>query len=487
MPVTWSPEQWLVYLQNGLDARLPMLQTYENYYRGQHPMAFATAKFKEAFGSLLETFSDNWCGLIVDAAVERLQVQGFRFGGSQADDDAWAMWQVNQLDAESIKLHTESVKLGIAYTLVDPLAPIGAVPRITVEHPSQVIVAHDKGDPSRRLAALKRYTDIDGTTRATVYLPDSIHRYVARIGGDAMSPQQTPLGIWVPGSLSSTLVAGRWELDEQRANNLGAVPVVPVLNNPGMMDLNGVSDLRPALRLNDAANKFFMDMMVTSEYAAFPQRVLLGVDPPEDPVTHEPMPPDLVASASRTWFLTGGDGGNPSATQFQAADLSNFVNAMDLVMQHMSAQTRTPAHYLLAKLVNIGADALKAAETGLIFRCKRKHIDYADAHEETMRLSFRGIGDRQRGAYSRAETIWASPETINPMVEAQAATQRRAVGVPLEVLWEELGYSPTQISRMVSLAGLPDRPPPGATTAQTPSPGQSQPTAPAIGQVPATP
>jgi hypothetical protein len=60
--------------------------------------------------------------LVVESSVERLKVQGFRFGKSvfEADDDAWAIWQENDLDAESDMAHTEAVKLGEAYWLVAP-------------------------------------------------------------------------------------------------------------------------------------------------------------------------------------------------------------------------------------------------------------------------------------------------------------------------------------------------------------------------------
>jgi hypothetical protein len=49
-----------------------------------------------------------------------------------------------------------------------------------------------------------------------------------------------------------------------------------------------------------------------------------------------------------------------------------------------------------------------------------------------------------------------------------AAVKKRTLGVPLEELWLELGYTPEQIVDMKRLAGLPDRPPPGATTTNVP-------------------
>lgn len=85
------------------------------------------------------------------------------------------IWQRNGLDAESPIAHTEAVKCGEAALLVAP-SPTGA--RITVENPSQVIVATSPADRRVRLAALKRWVEDDGRLRANVYLPDATYRYV---------------------------------------------------------------------------------------------------------------------------------------------------------------------------------------------------------------------------------------------------------------------------------------------------------------------
>jgi hypothetical protein len=456
MPVTFTPEEWLTKLEMALDARLPLIELYENYYDGKHETEFATEKFNQAFGDLFETFSDNWCGLIVDAAAERLRVQGFGFGQDTADDDAWSMWQMNALDAESLKAHTDAIKCGVSYIMVDPSAPEGVTsPKITVEHPSQVIVAHDRADKRIRLAALKRWRELDGTDRCTLFLPNRIYRFRTRMAGAG----QSIMGLYLPPSVERA-TGGRWELDETFENRLGIVPVIPLTNNPGSLKTEGVSDLKPAIALNNAANKFFMDMMVASEFAAYPQRVILGITVPDDPVTGKPNV-DLVASVSRTWVFENPEG---RVEQFAAADLANYVTALDTTIQHIAAQTRTPPHYLLAKMVNLSADALLAAETGLVHRVKRKHIDFSDSWEEAMRLAFRIRGDQRRGSMMEAETLWSNPETHSPAMISNALVQERTLGVPFETLWSKLGYSPQQIKDFKTLTGLPDRPPPGATT-----------------------
>src|SRR5262245_2433231 len=150
-----TPSDWADILSARLDAQMLRAGVYEAYYNGDHPLQFATSKFKEAFGNLFSAFADNWCPIVVDAPVERLRIIGFRQRGQEtADTDAWKIWQANGLDVESVIAHTEAGKCGDAYLLVDPN---GGDPRITVEHSSQVIVATDPGDRRNRPAALKRW------------------------------------------------------------------------------------------------------------------------------------------------------------------------------------------------------------------------------------------------------------------------------------------------------------------------------------------
>ena len=97
--VKGSPEWWLDELYGRMLARRATIDKYEAYYAGRHKLAFATPKFRDTFGNLFKAFADNWCDLIVEASVERLEVQGFRLGDSQeADDAAWEVWQRNYLD-----------------------------------------------------------------------------------------------------------------------------------------------------------------------------------------------------------------------------------------------------------------------------------------------------------------------------------------------------------------------------------------------------
>ena len=87
-----------------------------------------------------------------------------------------------------------------------------------------------------------------------------------------------------------------------------------------------------------------------------------------------------------------------------------------------------------------------------------------------MRLAFLSRGDLIRGRAFDAQTLWRDPENRSMGEVVDAQVKLRTIGVPLEILWERAGFTPQEVERMKRLAGLPDRPPAGATTANVPSP-----------------
>lgn len=430
--------QWLTFLEARLDVQARRAGVYRDYYDGRHPTSFTTAKFQRVFGNLFSGFADNWLQIVVDAAVERLGVMGFRFGADVADARAWEFWQASGMDAEIVKAFTESVKCGESYLLVESLA--GRLPRITVEHSSQMTVAYDESDRSTRLAALKRWAGDDGHWYATLWLPEMIVRYRSLKAMRAAT------------AFTSVEWVARPERPAER-NALGVVPVVALANNPDML-LGGTSDMQPGIPLNRAINKLCSDLMVGSEFTSFPQRWATGLEVPRLSDGQPDGQAMLKAAMGTVWSSA-----NPDAKfgSLPVGDVKQHVAPIEMFVQHMAAQTRTPPHYLLSQIVNVSGEALQGAETGLVSRVRRKQVGFADALEEVVRLCFALDGDAEKAAQLDAETIWRDPESRSPGVIADSLVKKAQIGVPLEVLWEEAGYSPVQIARMRRLKGLPVR------------------------------
>jgi hypothetical protein len=383
-------------MSDALVTRMPLIAQSMSYYRGDHRIAFATSKWRDTFGMLFNELSDNWSQIVVDCAVERLKVEGFRFGPGDdtADDEAWQLWQENYLDADSIVAHTQACMTGITYLLVTP-TDNPDVPRISVESPEQVITFNDPRDRRKRLAGLKTWLDEDGIGRAVLYMPDHFVMY--------MRPKR----------------ARTWVLDgEPVVNPIGVVPVVPMLNNPNVLG-DGMSDLTVMVSLQDAINKLLADLLVNSEYVAFPQRYVTGLNLPIDPETGKVYDRTkfaqlFLSGVNRVWVAEPNPKTGNNDVQFGSLPSENgagYVAQIEMLVQHIAAQTRTPPHYLTAGLGQWpSGDSLKASEAGLVAKVHRKQITFGEAWEEALRLAFAYRGDDARAHASQVETIWADPE-----------------------------------------------------------------------------
>jgi len=426
-----TPEAWRDLLEHRLHKRWSEWQTFDRYYEGDHRVSKWLTATQAAFrgtvlGQLLNDLTDNYMTLVVDAPAERCRVQCFRFG-DDSDEEAWSIWQANGLDAQANMVHTEAIKLGEAYWMVQP-SPDG--PLITSEHPSQVIVAHAPGNRRKRLAALKKWTDGEDIY-ANVYLPEGIVKY------------QT-----TEDQLRDHVESRRWTVVESAPNPLGEVPIVPVPNNPSMLR-GGRSDLAyGALSLQDQITKTVVDLLIGSEYHGLPQRVLLGVEPPRDE-NGKPIPFEQAAK-SRLWYF-GNE--NAKAHEFSQADLGALRDSIDGYIGDLAAQTRIPIYYFRpAAISNISAEALIGLDAGLVSKTNDKKDAFGEGHEEAMRLAFKSLdpNDPRAGA-TDSETIWKDTESRSQAQLTDAVMKEVAMGLPFEAALEKLGYSPQAISRVKTM------------------------------------
>jgi hypothetical protein len=445
-----SAASHLERLTTALAQRQKLLGAYDDYYNGKQRLAFATSKFREAFGTLFREFSDNWCGIVVDASAERLQVEGFRFTASdweRGDDDAWLIWQRNALDAQADLAHVEAIKVGTSYIDVGPDPSDASLALIEVVPAQQAIVQLDPARPTRRLAGLRAWVDDkERRERCVVYEPDQVTWYSR--DPDAQSSE------WLRDGTSSG------------SNALGVVPLIPMPNNPGLLYRAGRSDLAPVIPLQDAVNKLVSDMLVASEFAAFRQRWATGIEiPTVDPDTGAPLTNGFVAAVDRVW-ASENDGA--SFGSFDVTDLSNYVQAIENMIQHLAAQTRTPPHYLTAGMGQWpSGESLKASETGLVSKVQRKMRVFGEAWEQAMRLAFQIEGDKTHADDAQCEVIWRNPETRSQAETVDAATKLASIGVPEVALWEYIGATPQQIARWTELREAQPTPlPAGATVSE---------------------
>lgn len=481
-PTEGSPEWWLRRLLARLDARRGELSLWTDYYENRHPLSFFDEAIRERFGHRFARFASNFCALVVDGFAERLEVQGFRFAEQTGDEDVWAIWQENNLDAWSQTAHTDALVKGIAYALVDPN---DGDPRITIEDAFDSIVEPDPRDNRKRLAALKRWLDpTDGRLIVMVYLPDTIYKYrsvkswpvttenwLPQYGVLVNGPTETgPSGsaqqVSVPaGGLEPYQPPGdsEWPL----RNSLGVVPMVRLPNRPRLSGAfaDGRSEIQPITSNQDLVNYYRAMAVVAARYLAMPQRYAINLETDIDAKTGQPKPP-FKAGLADLWVVPPLEEDDPRATQaanqvtlgqFAPADLSPYVTLIQKEIDAIASITRMPYWYLMGEPQNVppSGESLISSEAALVRKVRSGRIFLGEGWEEVMRVALKAKSD-PRSTYQQAETIWANPATMNLAAVTDAIIKQRSVGlIDDETGREMLGYSPLQRKRIREVNPIP--------------------------------
>lgn len=446
---------WLNRLSQRMLTRNGPMQLYMNYYVGNHrfgPLAF---RIKMLMGSYFERINVNYCEKVVDTLVERLEVTGFRTtAGQETDDGAWKIWQRNAMDQEFAKgLRQGAVKSEFSLS-VWPNKKGEA--RIRVEDPMLMIVATEPENRRERRAALKRWYDVDyGKWLATLYMPDAIYKFEAYSSPGDPSVQQfweqeywtqlSPWQTWIP-----RLSAGR---DWIVPNDYGVVPVIPFPNKPDLLGV-GTSELRNVVPIQDKINKLNFDLLLASEFAAFPQKWITNFNLERDPNTGEIKEPFKIAVDSLV-TAPPPEAGEPEAKfgEFAAADLKNWITPLDNCLQQIAVISSLPPHVLLGNSgVFPSGESLRAAETGLTQKARDKQRDDSEPLEEVMRLAALMEKNDSLANSDELETIWRDPETRVLAATMDAITKQAALRVPKHGLWEQIpGVDPTVIAHWDAL------------------------------------
>ena len=436
-----SPEWWLRRLFSELIARRPAIEKATDYYDGEHNLGFQSQRFREAFGGLFRAFADNWCEVVIDAAEERLNVEGFRVGDTpEGDKDAWRIWQANDMDGQSQLAHTDALVTGVSY-VIPWVSKDPTTPEITVGNAHDVIVeCHPKMHRQRR-AGLRIWGDEWGYDHAELFLPDGVHLFRS-------ANERTGMPVWDAAQVT-------WVSEGFQDNPLGVVPVIPLPNRPRIRSskrgIIAQSEIKTIIPLQDAVNKMVADLLVGSEKHALPARWATGLELDTDPSTNEPVKPKVDTAS-----LLVSESSDASFGTFQPADLRNFVVAIDMLIQHIASLSRTPPHYLNASADRLSGESIKAAETGLVAKVRRKMRFFGEGWEEAMRLSGQLAGIDHLASATDAEVIWADPESRTESQHVDSVLKQKDLGVPEEILWEQLGYSPQEIARIKAIKAADD-------------------------------
>lgn len=418
-----------------LAGRADAYRKAKSYYNGKHRLAFATEKFRNAFGDLFEKFADNLMPPVVDAVKDSLQIVGFNVeaGEQGMADEAWKIWQRGRMGRRAGQVHKEALRAGDAYLIVWPNRD-----GQPVFHPNKAhlcTVNYDEEDSERVVSAVKVWHRADKRYRLNVFFPDRIEKFVTR--------QSQPNGM-----PESAKAFERFEVEGEvwpLENPYGVVPVFHFANNADIGEA-GRSELTDVMPLQDALNKAVLDKMVAMEFASFPQRYAIGLEVESDPVSGKPINP---FQGVERWITVAND--NAKFGQFEGANLEQFLKVQDGFRMEIARVSGTPLHYFFLQDGNVpSGEALKTIEKRFLKKIEDRQGSFGQVWEDIISLALRMSEENVLDVSSdvRLFTQWADAAPASQKEKLESLLLKQDLGVDEEQLLIEAGYGLKDIQAM---------------------------------------
>jgi hypothetical protein len=338
-------------------------------------------------------------------------------------------------------VQTDALVTGSSFLLVQPDEANATGVSMTAESPLEAAVLYEPGNRRRRLAGYKRFPEVPGEPGRNIEV--------------LITPDQ--IVTWSPWTTAP-------QVAPNPAGTVGLIELVPQPRTVGWPR----SELAPAIDIQNRIQTILFNRCVAMDYGAFRQIWATGIRIARDvaksadgsETVRVVRPFDIGSNRLLTNENQDGRFG-----AFQESTLSGYLASVEQDVTMLAAITQTPAHYLTGHLVNLSADAIKAAETGLVAKVRRRSVHLGEGYEEAIRLALQLAGS-PAAVDTSAEVIWQDFETRSEGQRVDALVKMATLGVPRVVLWEKWGASPQEIERWESL--LEDEPDPAPAPVPAP-------------------
>lgn len=391
--------------------------TLFKYAEGDQPLKYTSERLIEAFRNIDAKFQQNWCSVIIDAALDRLVLSGWNVKDKQSDAMIDDLYKNGKIALEAYDAHRAAMITGESYIIAWKNE---SELEVYYNDPRLCAVFYDGANPKRPVFAAKWWRDGQRYWHLTLYYPDHFEYYITSKqfkGGD------------LPASAAS-FVKGNPDQDK---NEYGIIPVFHF-----RVARNGKGDLANVTSLQDAVNKLLSDMMVAAEYGAFKQRwVISNADVSA-----------LKNGPNEIWEVpTGESGEHAQVGQFEETPLENFLDAMDKLANSMAIISRTPKHYFYNAGADVSGEALLAMDAPLVKKVKQREANFDPTWRELASFLFR-LNGKDIPA-SEVECVWASPESVQPETQAKTLLTNTQAGVPLVTAARWSGRTQAEIDQML--------------------------------------
>jgi hypothetical protein len=402
---------------------LPEREMFIDYYDGVHRLAFASEKFVNTFGETLKRMRENLCPIVVDAPADRMEVINFSSGENKdTSTRAWEIWQRELMELNSGEVHREAFKCRDAYLIV--WGDENNEAKFYLQDSRQCALIKDE-NTGKVLYGAKLWKLADERIRLTLYYPERIEKWVT----------QNKKKEGITGQLKAAAFIPYTEADEipETPNPYNIIPMFHFEAEPILVN---------AMPIQDRLNKTICDELVAQEFAGYPQRYAVGLEPPVNAITGNKEIP-FKAGVDRLWFS---EDSNTKFGEFQTADLEQFIKVEDAARLSMARVTGTPLHFFSFTTSDaISGEALKTLESRFTKRVKRTCLAHGAIWAQAMKLALTIEGT---SIDSSLTVQWESPEqrSESEMLN-NLGLKKEILEIPVDILREECGYSVEDIAK----------------------------------------
>lgn len=413
-----------------LAAKKRLYDNLWNYYEGEQPLIYSRERLREIFSEINARFTQNWCAVVVDSALERIQFREYTVSDNEtAEEKLRAVSDANELTLVADDVHMAALVCGEAFVIAE-LSEDG--PQAYYNDPRLCHVFYESSNPRKMRFAAKWWQDDNEFVRMNLYYPDRIEYYVTRSeavlpDGRAMSPENAPSVVQNADALipADPPVA---------SSEYSRIPIFHFRRDHRAIRSELVNIIEP----QDGLNKLLNDMMVAAEFGAFKQRWI---------ITQAEIG-KLKNNPSEIWRIPPAADGDQPVTlgEFSPTDLNNYLVGIDKFANAIAIISRTPKHYFMNVAGAPSGESLIAMEAPLNKKCQK----YIDRFTATWRklgaflLELSSIPVEQK----TISPTFDKPETVQPRTEAEIRQMDVTAGLPLVTVLRDAGWTDAEIETM---------------------------------------
>lgn len=405
--------------------------TAEAYYEGTQDEVFNNAKWYQLLVNKSSDFKFNFSRTVVDSVLNRLEIANITANEDSLTQAINDVWQMNDLQIDADEIHRKALVYGDCYVMVwtDPEG------RVSVDYnsPLTTVMIYDDEYPKRKKFAAKLWQTED---------PNDYKKKIARLN---MYYEDRIEKFEMPGEIENVVSETGFKLLETVENPWGTIPVFHFRTGKQY----GRPEHTDAFGPQDAINKMIITHMNTVDYQGAPQRYALSgnantaeFDDFDEAGTERENLSALKNGPGELWYLKG----ISSVGEFSPADHKVFTEPVRDFVRSMASITNTPLHYFEKTGSVPSGESLRTAEAPLLKKVEDRQIMFGSTWADI----FRFIVRIERNVEPDIRVDWKAVESMDSLDAWEVAVKKRVVGVTLEQVLIEMGYSPEEAAEVAA-------------------------------------